>query len=153
MNRVSTAREALIVEALGDVALLLDRVESLTSSMEATRSALTRADADLSNRLKAFEVDLSRITQQAKSSAVEHTVRRTGEAARQSIETQTRTINEAARLAFTREAESALARLPPSLHQRSRRIERPLDLWFTHAATAAFSAVLACLIVNAFSCR
>jgi len=34
MNRAGTAREALIVEALGDVALLLDRVESLTASVE-----------------------------------------------------------------------------------------------------------------------
>jgi len=43
MNQPTTVREALIVEALGDVALLLDRVDSLTSSMEVGRLALAHA--------------------------------------------------------------------------------------------------------------
>jgi len=81
MNRAGTAREALIVEALGDVALL-----------------------------QAFDTSLSSMTQQAKSKAIEHIVRRTGEAARQSIETQTRAMNEAARLAFMGQAEATFVR-------------------------------------------
>ena len=47
MNRPTSAREALIVEALGDVALLLDRVESLMSSMETGRLELANASAHL----------------------------------------------------------------------------------------------------------
>ena len=153
MNRASTAREALIVEALGDIAQLLDRVESLTSSMDASRLAFAKASSDLADRLKALDTRLAHVTQHAKEKAVEHIVRRTGEAARISIDTQTRAMSEAARLAFTGEIESALARLSSSLRQRTGRIDRPLDLWLTHAATAASSAVLACLVVSAFSCR
>lgn len=44
----TTALEALIAEALGEVALLLDRVEILISSMEVERLALANASAELS---------------------------------------------------------------------------------------------------------
>ena len=37
MNPPSTAREALIAEALGDVARLIDRVEALTPAMDKAR--------------------------------------------------------------------------------------------------------------------
>jgi len=150
MNGPATAREALIVEALGDVALLLDRVESLASSMDAGRLALAKANSELGERLSAFEAGMASITQQAKARAVEHILRRTGEATRQSIELQAAAMNEAARLAFTAQVGSTLARLTTSLQQFMQRVDRPWDLWLTHAATAACSAVLTWFVATSF---
>ena len=42
--RLSTAREALIAEALGDVARLIDRLEALRPAMDQARLVLTQAD-------------------------------------------------------------------------------------------------------------
>ena len=56
MKTATTAREAWILEALGEVAELLDRVESLDSSLETTRLALVSANGQLTVRLDAFEV-------------------------------------------------------------------------------------------------
>jgi hypothetical protein len=151
MNRPTSAREALIVEALGDVAALLDRVESLTSSMDAGRLALASANAQLGDRLKAFETGMASITQQAQARAVEQIGRRAGAATRLSIEAQTRAMREAARLAFSAELESNLARLATSLRQFVHRIDRPWDLWLTHAATAGASSALTWYVVTSFA--
>lgn len=153
MNPPTTAREALIVEALGDVALLLDRVEALTSSMEAGWLALEKANSEFEDRLSAFESAISSITHLAKARTVEHIVRRAGEVARQSIETQTRAMNEAARLVFAEQVDPALGRLATSLRQLIQRVDRPWDLWLTHAATAAVSAALTWFLAISFAFR
>jgi len=153
MNGTSTAREALIVEALGDVAQLLDRVESLRVSMEAERLALGNADARLGARLQAFDTGMSSITQQARIKTVEHIVRRANEVSRQSIEAQTRAMNEAARLAFTAQLDPVLARLAMATRHLIERTDRPWDVWFTHAATAASSAALTWILATGLGFR
>lgn len=153
MNRPTTAREALIVEALGDVARLLDRVESLTFSMEVGRLALAKANVELGERLTSFETAMSSITHQAKTRAVEHIVRRTGEVARESIETQTRAMNEAARLVFAEQVDPMLGRLSASLRQFVQRVDRPWEVWLTHAATAAVSAAVTWFVATSLAFR
>ena len=153
MNRPTTAREALIAEALGEVASLLDRVETLMSSMDAGRVALAHAGAALDQRLSVFEAGMSCVTQQDKTKTVEHIVRRTDEAARQSIEVQTRSMHEAARLAFTAQLEPTLARLTNSLQRLIQRVDRPWDHWLTHAATAVSSAAITWFVAATFGIR
>ena len=150
MNGPSTAREALIVEALGEVALLLERVESLASSMEASRLALANANAELGDRLRAFEAGVSSITQQVKTRAVEHILQRAADATRSAIETQAQAMNEAARLAFSTQVDSNVARLATTLQQVTKRVDRPWDTWLTHAATAIVSAMLPWFVAASF---
>lgn len=147
MNAPSTAREALIVEALGDVATLLERVEVLTSSMEVARLAMDNAGAELGDRLKNFESGLSSVTQQVRAKAVEHIVRRAAESTSLTIEKQARAMNTAARLAFSTQVDSSLAQLATTLRQALHRVDRPWDVWLTHAATAAASAVITWAVV------
>jgi hypothetical protein len=151
MNRPSTAREALIVEALGEVASLLDRIESLTRSMEAGRLALANASAEFDNRLKDFQGATTAITQQVQARAIDHIVRRTGKATTDSMEAQVRAMSSAARLAFSTQVDSTLARLNQSLHEALHRVDRPWGLWLTHAATAAVSAALTSWVVSSFA--
>jgi hypothetical protein len=153
VNRPSTAREALIVEALGDLAGLLDRVEASTSKMQEARQAMTVTGALLLDRLAAFETGMSSIEQRARTKAVEHIIHRTSEAARHSIDLQTRAMSDAARTAFRTQVDATLTRLTGSLQRIARQADRPWDLWLTHAATAASSAVVTLLIAWWFASR
>ena len=153
MSDPTTAREALIVEVLGEVALLLDRIESLSSSMEVGRLGLANASAELDSRLKAFELGTASVAQQVQVKAIEHIVRRTGKATSDAIELQARAMSAAARLAFSAEVDSNLARLTHSLQQALHRVDRLWDLWLTHAATAAVSAAFTWWVVSSFAIR
>ena len=153
MSEPTTAREALIVEALGEVALLLDRVDSVTSSMEIGRLGLANASAELDSRLKAFEAGTAAVARQVQAKAIEHIVRRTAKATTDAIELQTRAMTAAARLAFSAEVDSNLARLTRSLQQVLHRVDRPWDLWLTHAATAAVSAAFTWWVISSSGLR
>jgi hypothetical protein len=153
MNGPSTAREALIVEALGDVASLLDRIESLTASMEVGRLALVNASAELDGRLRAFETGTAALTQQVQARVIEHILKRTGKATTQSIEAQSRAMSSAARLAFSAQVDSNLTRLNNFLHEFLQRVDRPWDLWLTHAATAVVSAAITWWVISSLTVR
>ena len=153
MTSLTSAREALIAEALGDIAQLLDRVESLTSSMDSRRLGLEHASTQLDARLGAFGVDMSAITHQAKTKAVEHILQRTGESARQSVEAQTRAMHEAARLAFAAQVEPTVAQVNTLFRKCAGRVDRSWDFWLTHAATAAVSATFTWFLTSTIAVR
>ena len=153
MSGPATAREALIVEVLGEVALLLERIESLTSSMEVGRLELANAGAHLDSRLEAFELGTASVAQQVQVKAIEHIIRRTGKATSDSIELQARAMNAAARLTFSAQVDSNLTRLTHALQQALHRVDRPWDVWLTHAATATVSAALTWWVVSSSGFR
>jgi hypothetical protein len=62
-------------------------------------------------------------------------------------------MSSAARLAFSTQVDVNLARLNKSLHELLHRVDRPWDLWLTHAATAAVSAAITWWIVSSFAVR
>ena len=145
MNRPSTAREALIVEAIGEVAALIDRVEALAPALDASRLALVRASGELAGQVVAFENRMAAITENAKVQAVKHIARRTDEMARSSLDAQTRAMEEAARALFRTEVSPALQRLVMPLQHLAdlaHRGARPWERWLTHAATAAVASAL-----------
>ena len=76
MNRPSTAREAFIVETLGEVAALIDRVEAVAPALDASRLALINASMDLAGQVTAFESRMAGITENAKVQTVKHIVRK-----------------------------------------------------------------------------
>lgn len=145
MNGRGSAREALIAEALGDVAALLDRVEAVAPAVDASRQALISAGADLTAQLTAFESRMAGITENAKAQVVKHIARRTEDIARSSAEAQTRAMEEAARMLFRTEVGPALQRVAVPLQQLADLAHRgahPWQHWLTHAATAAVASGL-----------
>jgi hypothetical protein len=98
MNSTSIAREAFIVETLGEVATLLDRVEAVAPALDASPLALIDAGTEPAGRVTAFESRMAGITENAKVQAVKRIARRTDEIARGSTETQTRAMADAARI-------------------------------------------------------
>ncbi len=145
MSHPSTAREALIVETIGEVAALIDRVEAVAPALDASRLALINASTELAGQVTAFESRMAGITENAKVQAVRHIARRTNEMARGSLDAQTRAMEEAARMLFRTEVGPALQRVAmPVQHmaELARRGARPWERWLTHVATAVVASAL-----------
>ena len=142
MSHPGTAREALIAEAIGDLAQLLDRAEALYPTMLETTQALIEAHAHLADQLAAFDAHVIALAEKAKVQVVKHILVRTDEAARRSVEVQTRAMAEAAQTLFQAEIDPALRRLAMPLQHLVQRLDRPWERWLTHAATAAVASAL-----------
>lgn len=145
MSPPSTAREALIVEAIGEVAALIDRVEALGPALDRSRLSLIHASTELAGHVTAFESRMAGITENAKVQAVKHIARRTDEMARNSLDAQTRAMEEAARLMFRTEVGPAIQRLTMPLQhlaELAQRGARPWERWLTHVATAVVASGL-----------
>jgi hypothetical protein len=141
VNAPGSVREALIAEAIGDLARLLDRVEALAPAMIESNEALIAARTQLAVQLTAFESHVAALTEKAKVQAVKHILARTDEAARRSVDAQTRAMADAAQALFKAEIEPALQRLAMPLQRLVRKVGPPWELWLTHAATAAVASV------------
>jgi hypothetical protein len=141
MNGPGTAREALLAEALGDLAQLLERAEALQPAMAESCQALREAQAQLAEQLAGFEAQVSALTERAKVQAVKHIIARTDEAARRSVDVQTRAMSEAAQELFRAEIGPALQRFAAPLRQLAEREHRPWERWLLHAATALLASL------------
>ena len=142
MSPPGTAREALIAEAIGDVALLLDRAETLRPALLESTQALIAAQAQLAHQLADFDSRIAALAENAKVQAVKHILVRTDEAARRSLEAQTRAMAEAAQTLFKPELDPTLKRLAMPLQQLVQRVDRPWEHWLTHTATAAVGSAV-----------
>jgi hypothetical protein len=142
----STAREALIAEALGQLAELTARVEAVLPALDRARCALIEANAALLGRLETLEGRASDLADGvingAKQRAVEDVARHADAAARQSALRQVQAMNAAAGVLFARELEPRLQRLAASLQRLGERVESPWERWLIHAATVMTSCVV-----------
>ena len=133
MSDPVTAREALLIEAIGEVSNLIDSVDRLTPELQEMRCEIDRASTGLRESLAAFEGQVLALTEKSKVVTVKHILAHTQEAARQATALHSRVMADAARVAFGAEVGAALQRLK-ALHERP---ERRWELWLTHAAAAA----------------
>ena len=149
MSGPSSAREAFMVETLGEVAALLDRVEAVVPAMDASRLALIQANTELAGQITAFESRMACITENAKVQAVNHIARRTEGMVRSALEAQTLAMEEAARMLFRTEVTPALQRVAMPLQHLADLAHhgaRPWERWLTHVATAVLAAALSWLL-------
>ena len=142
MSELTTAREALIAEAIGEVATLVERLEAISPALDASREALVRSGEDIAGQIVSFEARMVQIVENAKVIAVRHIAQRTDELARSTTEAQTRAMEEAARALFRNELGPALQRFAAPLHQLSEARPLRFALWLTHAATAVAASGL-----------
>lgn len=146
MTHPSSAREALLVEALGEAAKLIRQVEALAPALDRSRQALVDAHRGLAGQLAAFEAQVTTLTGKAKVQAVTHIAARTKEAARRSIDLQARAMADAARVAFGNEVGASLQRLQYSIQRLLERPESGWERWLTHAAAAATGSAVTMLV-------
>ena len=133
MNEPVGPREALLIEAIGEMVHLIDSVDRLTPELREASQEINRAREGLRSSLAAFETQVLALTEKAKVVAVKHVLARTEEAARQSADLQSRAMADAARVAFGAYLGATLQRLQ-SLRTRPGPRWEP---WLTHAAAAA----------------
>lgn len=133
MNEPVGAREALLIEAIGEMVNLIDSVDRLTPELREASRDIGLASEGLRGSLAGFETQVLALTEKAKVQAVKHILARTDEAARRSIELQSRAMADAARVALGADLGATLQRLQ-SLHSRPGPRWEP---WLTHAAAAA----------------
>jgi hypothetical protein len=143
------AREALMIEAIGEAGNLIESVRRLTPVLQDIGREITQADASLRENLAAFEGRMAAITENAKTRTVQHLALRADEATRRSIELQSRAMADAARVAFGAELGATLQRLQSTLQPLIERSQRPWEGWLTHlAAVAAASAATWFLVLH-----
>ena len=143
MSSPGTAREALIAEAVGDAAKLIQQVEALAPLLNGSCQALLRANTELGDTLAGFESRMAAITEHAKTRAVHHLAVRVDEVARHSTEQQSRAMADAARVAFGVELGAVMQQLKSALQPRIGQRRPQWDWWLTHlAAAAAASAAM-----------
>ena len=129
-------------DPLGEAAKLIRQVESLAPVLHESCQALLQADASLRDTLAAFEVRLATITENAKTRTVQHLAVRADEAARRTIEQQSRAMADAARVAFGAELGATMQRLQSALQPLIERPDRRWERWLTHAAAAATASAV-----------
>lgn len=131
--------------AIGDLGTLLDRFEKLAPQLEASRVELLSTSTELAERVEAYSKRMDEITQNAKLQAVKHIARRADEMARGTVDTQTRAMEEAARVVFRNEIGPTLQRVTLPLQEvvaMARKGARPWEGWLLHAATAVLSSAI-----------
>ena len=142
MTEPTTAREALIVEAVGEVARLIQQVEALGPALNRMCQALGVADTQLRNELAAFERRMVAIAESAQTRTVQHLTARANEATRRSIEMQSRAMADAAREAFGAEIGATLQRLQHVMRAHAEHHRWRWEGWLMHAAVAAAASAL-----------
>lgn len=111
MNSASTAREALIAEALGEVGALIDRVEALVPAVDDLGQTAWRAYENLIDRINRFENQVQNMINDAESEALRRILRRAEDITRQSLETQAQAMKATARELFRTEFDPATSRV------------------------------------------
>lgn len=135
MNDTETAREALLAEVIGVAANLIRQVDSLVPALNSACAAVAQACDRLQDGVTATEERMRTASDVAKTLLVNHVARRADDLARNAMEAQMQAMEATIRQLLQRELAPELQRLATTTGQASR-----LNLWWTHVATAVFSA-------------
>jgi hypothetical protein len=117
---------------IGDVANLLDRVESLTTTMDNAREAMTDAAWLLDSRVEPFKHQLAAEVEQTKDIAVKTFIRQTNEVAAMEQRRQTQAMTDAARTTVDKEVGPPLRQFAATLKGLVDQANRPWEVWLTH---------------------
>lgn len=151
MTAQANAREALLIEALGEMATVVDRVESLVPLLQETRQSLIDAKVQLSKQLRAAEGHMVALTEHAKKVAVTHIAQRTDEIARHSQQRQLVEMHDLAHKALDAEIRPTLEQLIAPLNRLARQAEQrertwaDRKQWLTYLTIASGSSVVGSL--------
>jgi hypothetical protein len=144
----TTAREALVAELMGDMAKLLDRVDTLAPAIDDARRKMTAAAQALAAGVAPFKAHMMDIAAETRKSAVAHIVSSANRASAELIEIQTRAMLDLSKAIVDKEVGPPLRRLASNLEQLVQRTRRPWwESWVDYAATAVLSAIVSAMFV------
>lgn len=138
MNSASTAREALIAEALGEVGTLIDRLEALVPAMNESGQTAWRAYENLVERINRFDNQVQNTLNEAESEALRRILRHAEDITRQSLETQAMAMKTTARELLRTEFDPATARVLAQMQELAQRRTSTRMVWI-YCLTAFFA--------------
>ena len=150
MNRPTTAKEALIAEALSDMAGLIERIEKLGPVMDISHRQLVQISKDLIREVSMFETRMTDFSFKAVDVAAKQIDERTNDAATKILNTQIAAMQSAAREMFNKEFHPVVNRVVSQLEHLTRLAEpnqNPWMPWLTHGAAFVTGAALTWLVV------
>ena len=144
MTGPTTAREALIAEALGELGRLLRRQEALLPLLDAANATLVDAQAQLEVKLSLLDTQVNAMAERLKVHAMKAMIARVDDAGRQLASTHAEAFGQAARGILRSD-------LIPRLRRVVNETDRPWHRWMTHAAVAALAST-ATLVMQSGLC-
>jgi hypothetical protein len=150
MSGTSTAREALVAEALGDLVLLLDRVEKVGPKVDASRQALLKSSESIAREIARFAPDMQAFTLHAKVETEKYVNRHVAAATVSAREEQLRVMQEGARDMFKKEVDPVVRQASTQLQRLAQLAQpraNPWMPWLTHGAAFVTGAALTWLVV------
>lgn len=150
MNCPSTAKEALLAEALGDMASLVDRLDLMAPKVDASRQALLKSSESIAREIAKFAPDMQAFTHHAKVQTEKYVNRHLTEATASSREAQLRAMQEGAREMFKKEVDPVVRQVSAQLQQLALLAQprkNPWVPWLTHGAAFVTGAALTWLVV------
>ena len=149
MNEPVSAREALLIEAIGEADNLMQALDTLTPALRNGCHELSEALAALRKELAAFEARITAITDQAKKQMVQHMAVHADDAVRRLAARNGQLMADAARIAIGAELGATLQRWQAVMQPLIERAARPWESWLGYAATLSTGTLLGWLLAVA----
>jgi hypothetical protein len=124
-----SAREALIAEALGDLAALLERIDAVRPSIESACADLTRASTAMVDVATDAEDRIKAVAQSATALAVKRIARRANETVASAADRETAALRAVAAEVLRTELGASLRGITQVLGQRSVLAQRTRAIW------------------------
>lgn len=148
MNRPSTAKEALIAEALGDLDLLLKRLEAVVPLVDSTRKTLIKSSETISREIATFAPHMKEFTDYAKIQTAKQIDRSVVEVTQRAKEAQLQSMQEAAREMFKKEVDPVVRQVLAQLQQIAQQRDHPFDRWATYAMAFCCGCLLTVVVLT-----
>lgn len=135
------AREALLIEAIGEVGTLIESAGELVRLEQELARSIAQADARLLKTLEDAERRLLAFTESARKHLAQYIANATQDALKRSTEQQRAAMADAAREAFEAQLVPTLQRMQTLQAAMTRQQgQHRLETWLTHAAAVAVGA-------------
>lgn len=150
MNGPRTSREVLIAEVLGELDVLLTRVEGLTQSMTCAEQKLLGSISSLDDAGERYRVAVSVYTEETKAALKDYLELKAGIVASDTAAEQRAAMQEAARQAFLAEAVDSARTVRSLLESATHSLHRTFySRLIGHAVTALIASAVTTAIISA----
>lgn len=145
MSDLTTGREALLAELIGEVAVLLQHVDTVAPAINAACASSVQAAAALQRETETAQRQLANLAEAAKIAAAKHVAHHLKLASERAVEIQSQAIQSIAHEVFRTELESALRKVTLFLNDQAA-FRASENQWWALAATGLAAALISAAV-------